>query len=53
MIFDDFLNIPRTRTRGDFPTNTRTRGFDKKSGVHAAMGLEKSSAPSFVDSAKF
>jgi hypothetical protein len=30
MIFDDFLNIPRTRTRGDFPTNTRPRGFDKK-----------------------
>jgi hypothetical protein len=28
----------------------QARGFDKKSGVHAAMGLEESSAPSFVDS---
>jgi len=50
MTFADFLNIPRTRTRGDFPTNTRTREGLIKNGVHAAMGLEESSAPSFVDS---
>ena len=30
--------------------HAQARGFDKKSGVHAAMGLEESSAPSFVDS---